>query len=88
MEPNEATVSGRVQITLDGLVKTVSPTLGLTPRSEKVLTDISRKDERRDRFVRKKKFKKITSASKLKESKRKNPPTNFDIEEDHDQTIK
>jgi len=52
------------------------------------LTDISRKDERRDRFVRKKKFKKITSASKLKESKRKEPPTNFDIEEDHDQTIK
>lgn len=29
-----------------------------------------RKDERRDRFLRKKKFKKIKSASKLKDTKR------------------
>ena len=50
------------------------------------MTDISRKDERRDRFVRKKKFKKITSASKLKESKRKEPTINYDIEADHEQT--
>lgn len=52
------------------------------------MTDISRKDERRDRFVRKKKFKKITSASKMKETKRREPTINFDIEVDHEQTIK
>jgi len=52
------------------------------------LTDISRKDERRDRFLRKKKFKKITTASKLKETKRKEPNINYDIEVDHEQTTK
>jgi len=52
------------------------------------LTDISRKDERRDRFLRKKKFKKINSASKLKDTKRKEPPINLYTEIEHDQTIK
>tara|TARA_B100000530_G_C15768560_1_gene412559 strand:- start:348 stop:494 length:147 start_codon:yes stop_codon:yes gene_type:complete len=35
------------------------------------LTDFNRKDERRDRFERKKKFKKVTSSSKLKQTKQK-----------------
>ena len=47
------------------------------------MTDISRKDERRDRFLRKKKFKKITTASKLKETKRKEPKLNLNREVSH-----
>jgi len=77
-----------VLTTLGGLAKTASPTVGLTQRRGRVLTDISRKDERRDRFLRKKKFKKITTASKLKETKRKEPNINYDIEVDHEQTTK
>ena len=69
-----------------GTANTASQTLGSTPRSEKVLTDISRKDERRDRFLRKKKFKKITTASKLKETKRKQPPINLYNETEHEPT--
>ena len=75
-------------ITSGGLANIVFQTLGSTQKRGKVLTDISRKDERRDRFVRKKKFKKITSASKMKETKRREPTINFDIEVDHEQTIK
>tara|TARA_R110002012_G_scaffold24469_5_gene81713 strand:- start:16629 stop:16784 length:156 start_codon:yes stop_codon:yes gene_type:complete len=41
------------------------------------LTDFNRKDERRDRFLRKKKFKKISSSSKLKDTKRKEPKINL-----------
>ena len=52
------------------------------------MTDFNRKDERRDRFERKKKFKKINSASKLKDTKRKEPNINYDIEVDHEQTTK
>jgi Trm5-related predicted tRNA methylase len=40
----------------------------LSPRRLTVVNQ--RKDERRDRFLRKKKFKKIKSASKLKDTKR------------------
>jgi hypothetical protein len=40
----------------------------LSPRRLTVVNQ--RKDERRDRFLRKKKFKKIRSASKLKDTKR------------------
>ena len=70
--------------TSDGLARTVSPTVGLTQRREKVLTDISRKDERRDRFLRKKKFKKISSASKLKDTKRKEPKLIIHTEVEHE----
>tara|TARA_R110002096_G_scaffold145471_2_gene303197 strand:+ start:99 stop:359 length:261 start_codon:yes stop_codon:yes gene_type:complete len=83
MALKEATESGQVLTTSDGLARTVSPTVGLTQRREKVLTDISRKDERRDRFLRKKKFKKITTASKLKETKRKEPKLNLNREVPH-----
>ena len=44
------------------------------------MTDFNRKDERRDRFLRKKKFKKINSASKLKDTKRKEPKINLNEE--------
>jgi len=50
------------------------------------LTDISRKDERRDRFLRKKKFKKITTSSKLKETKRKQPPIDLYNETENEPT--
>jgi len=50
------------------------------------LTDFNRKDERRDRFLRKKKFKKITTASKLKETKRKQPPIDLYNETEHEPT--
>ena len=88
MELKEATVSGQVLTTLDGSAKRASLIVGLTQRRGRVLTDISRKDERRDRFLRKKKFKKINSASKLKDTKRKEPPINLYTEIEHDQTIK
>jgi len=67
----EATVSGLVLTTLDGTVKTASPTLGLTLKREKPLTDFNHKDERRDRFERKKKSKKFKAAPKFKLTKRK-----------------
>jgi hypothetical protein len=35
------------------------------------MEEVNRKDKRRDSFLRKKKFKKIQSSSKLKETKRK-----------------
>ena len=38
-------------------------------REKPSMTEDTRKDERRDRFERKKKFKKITSTSKLKSTK-------------------
>jgi len=49
------------------------------------LTDFNRKDERRDRFLRKKKFKKINSSSKLKDTKRKEPKLNLNREVTHDE---
>ena len=73
----EATVSGQVLTTSDGLAKTPSLIVGLTPRRGRVLTDFNRKDERRDRFLRKKKFKKISSSSKLKDTRRKEPTINL-----------
>tara|TARA_R110001632_G_scaffold55008_1_gene134711 strand:+ start:60 stop:353 length:294 start_codon:yes stop_codon:yes gene_type:complete len=79
----EATESGQVLTTSGGLAKTASLTVGLTQRRGRILTDISRKDERRDRFLRKKKFKKITTASKLKETKRKEPKLNLNREVPH-----
>ena len=48
------------------------------------MTDFSRKDERRDRFLRKKKFKKISSSSKLKDTKRKEPKLNLYLEAIHE----
>ena len=65
-------------------MKTASLTVGSTQRRGRVLTDISRKDERRDRFLRKKKFKKINSASKLKDTKRKEPKLNLNEEIAHE----
>ena len=64
--------SGQVPKASGGIAKTVSPIAGSTQKSEKLsMTDESRKDERRDRFDRKKKFKKSTSASHLKKDKQK-----------------
>tara|TARA_R110002124_G_scaffold250678_1_gene415843 strand:- start:395 stop:652 length:258 start_codon:yes stop_codon:yes gene_type:complete len=71
MEPKEATVSGRVPITLNGIAKRVFLTLGSTLKRENPLTDFNHKDERRDRFERKKKFKKIKSSSELKVTRQK-----------------
>tara|TARA_R110000744_G_scaffold116207_1_gene217280 strand:- start:347 stop:601 length:255 start_codon:yes stop_codon:yes gene_type:complete len=71
MEPKEATVSGRVLITLDGIVKIVFQTLGSMLKREKALTDFNHKDERRDRFERKKKSKKAKVAPRFKTTKRK-----------------
>ena len=61
-------------------MKIVALTVGLTPRRGRALTDFNRKDERRDRFLRKKKFKKINSASKLKDTKRNEPKINLNEE--------
>ena len=61
-------------------MKTASLTVGSTQRRGRVLTDFNRKDERRDRFLRKKKFKKINSASKLKDTKRNEPKINLNEE--------
>ena len=47
------------------------------------MTDFNRKDERRDRFERKKKFKKINSASKLKDTKRNEPKLIIHTEVEH-----
>ena len=58
-------------------MKTASLIVGLTPRRGRVLTDFNRQDERRDRFLRKKKFKKISSSSKLKDTRRKEPTINL-----------
>ena len=71
MALKEATVSGQVLTTLGGLAKTPSLIVGLTPRRERVLTDFNRKEERRNRFLRKKKFKNISSSSNLKVTGRK-----------------
>lgn len=43
-----------------------------------------RKAERRDRFLRKKKFKNISSSSKLKNTKRKEPLLNLYLEVIHE----
>ena len=40
-------------------------------KREKPLTDFNHKDERRDRFERKKKFKKVKSSSELKVTRQK-----------------
>tara|TARA_B100000780_G_scaffold260397_1_gene212095 strand:+ start:5149 stop:5298 length:150 start_codon:yes stop_codon:yes gene_type:complete len=48
------------------------------------MTDGTRKDERRNRFERKKKFKKISSSSKLKISKRKDLKLNLYSEAAHE----
>ena len=50
------------------------------------MTDFNRKDERRDRFERKKKFKKISSSSKLKDTKRKEPKLIIHTEVEHGTT--
>ena len=50
------------------------------------MTDFNRKDERRDRFLRKKKFKKISSASKLKDTKRNEPKINLNKETENEPT--
>ena len=84
MALKEATVSGQVLTTSGGLVKTASLTVGSTQRRGRVLTDFNRKDERRDRFERKKKFKKINSASKLKDTKRKEPKLIIHTEVEHE----
>jgi len=65
-------------------VKIVFLIVGLTQRRGRVLTDFNRKDERRDRFERKKKFKKINSASKLKDTKRKEPKLIIHTEVEHE----
>ena len=84
MALKEATVSGQVLTTSGGLVKTASLTVGSTQRRGRVLTDFNRKDERRDRFLRKKKFKKISSSSKLKDTKRKEPKLIIHTEVEHE----
>lgn len=44
---------------------------GLILKREKPLTDFNRKDERRDRFERKKKYNKVKSSSELKVTRQK-----------------
>ena len=41
------------------------------------MEEVSRKDKRRNSFLRKKKFKKISSSSKLKDTRRKEPTINL-----------
>ena len=52
-------------------MKIVFLTPGLMLEREKPLTDFNHKDERRDRFERKKKFKKVKSPSELKVTRQK-----------------
>lgn len=52
------------------------------------MDEINRKDERRDSFIRKKKFKKIQGSSKLKETKRRENKKTVTDETHYDQEIK
>ena len=78
-------MSGQVLKVSGGIAKIASRIAGsMQTREKPSMTEDTRKDERRNRFERKKKFKKISSSSKLKIRKQKDLKLNSYSEAAHE----